>query len=351
MDKRPIAARVGEPGQNPGQADFCARNALSRMAALGIPPTPPNFLVWYGYFSNQPPALKKAVDALIERGRGIDAVATEEIHSQFFGQKAEASEAIAASEAVDVLLARLMERVSVQARGAEAYGGALADAESALRGGEIGSIVARLVEETRRMADLNRDMQAHLRAAGSEIDVLRQNLGEAREQAETDELTGIANRKRFDMALRQAIVRATDERESLTLVMADIDHFKRFNDTHGHQVGDQVLRLVARTVADSVRNGDLPARYGGEEFAVILPRTTLHAARPIAERIRTTLAARKFVRRDTREVIGSITIPIGAALYRPGETPMALISRADSALYTAKRQGRNRLVIDGETAA
>lgn len=338
-------------GHDREQADFFARNALSRMAIVGIAPTPENFLVWYSYFSNQPPALKKSIDELIAGGRAVDTVLTEEMHQRFFGQEAEAAQVMEASEAVDALLARLMDRVSAQASGAEAYGGALADAESALKGSEISGILSRLVEETHRMVALNRDMQAHLRAAGSEIDGLRHSLGEAREQAATDGLTGIANRQRFDQAIGRATVAASQAAAPLTLLMVDIDHFKRFNDTHGHQVGDQVLRLVARTLTDCLRSGDLPARYGGEEFAVVLPQTTLAVARPLAERIRTTLAARTIVRRTTGEGLGGITISIGAALYHPGETPAALIARADSALYAAKRQGRNRLIIEGEPAA
>jgi len=340
---------VGGNGHDREQTAFCARNAVSRMAVVGIPPTPENFLVWFCYFADQPPSLKAEVDRLVEGGRKIDAAFSAEIHQRFF--KAEATEVVEASETVDALLARLMERVSAQARGAEAYGGALADAESALKGGDIGGIVSRLVEETHRMASLNRDMQAHLKAAGSEIDGLRRSLGEAREQAETDGLTGIANRKRFDQTIRDATHTAAADDEPLTLLMVDIDHFKRFNDTHGHQVGDQVLRLVARTLTDCVRQGDLPARYGGEEFAVVLPKTAIPVARPIAERIRTTLAARKIVRRNTGEGLGGITISIGAALFHPGETPAALIARADSALYAAKRTGRNRLVVEGEGTA
>ena len=346
----PEAAATGGLVQDREQADFFARNALTRMTVLGIPPTPENFVVWYAYFSNRPPILKKAVDLLTAGGRPVDAALTAEIHRRFFAQDVATTEVMEASETVDTLLARLMDQVSTQARGAEAYRGALADAATELKGGEIDGIVSRLVAETHRMAALNRDMQAHLRAAGSEIDGLRQSLGEAREQAETDSLTAIANRKRFDQTIRKAIADTVEREEPLTLLMVDIDHFKRFNDTHGHQVGDQVLRLVARTLTDCVREGDLPARYGGEEFAVILPRTDLKAARPIAERIRTTLAARKIVRRTTGEGLGGITISIGAALHRPGETQAALIARADSALYAAKRQGRNRLVVEGESA-
>lgn len=335
--------------QDRDKADFVARNALSRMTMLGIPPTPRNFVVWYGYFSNRPLDLKKTLDALIDSGRNFDAVLCEEVYRRFFGQEADAAEVARTSEAVDSLLETLVGRISAHDRSAEAYGGALADAQTALSRGEIGGIVAKLVEETHRMASINQEMQEHLKSASSEIDGLRQSLVEAREQADTDALTGIANRKRFDAFLRDAIARTGSE--PLALLMVDIDHFKRFNDTHGHQVGDQVLRLVARTLTDCIREGDLPARYGGEEFAVILPRTPVSVARPIAERIRTTLAARKIVRRNTGEALGGITISVGAALYRPGEAPASLIGRADSALYAAKRQGRNRLIVENEAAS
>jgi len=349
-DARPKAVATAAMGQQREQSEFFARNALSRMAVLGIPPTPQNFLVWYGYFSSQPAELKTVVDALIEGGRKPDATLSDEVHRRFFGHEADAAKVAQASQAVDTLLGRLVDRVITHDRSTAAFGGALANVKSEMAEGEIGGILARLIEETHRMVELNQEMQAHLKAAGSEIEGLRQSLGQAREQAETDGLTGIANRKRFDMALRQAIVRAGEGREPLALLMVDIDHFKRFNDAHGHQVGDQVLRLVARTLTDCVRDGDLPARYGGEEFAVILPGTPLAAARPIAERIRTTLAARKIVRRNTGEALGGITISVGAALYRPGEAPAALIKRADSALYAAKHQGRNRLVIETDAA-
>jgi diguanylate cyclase len=337
--------------QEQESAEFLARNALSRMAALGIPPTPQNFVVWYGYYANAPAELKKAIDGLAGSGRPLDGAASEAMHRRFFGQEAEAAEVSRAVETVDTLLNRLVDRVAAHDQGTQAYGGALADAENALGKGEIGGILRKLIEETRHIAVLNRDLQSHLKTATSEIEGLRERLVDAQQQADTDALTGIGNRKRFDAALLQAMAKARDGGEPLVLLMVDIDLFKRFNDTHGHQVGDQVLRLVARTLTDCLRGGDLPARYGGEEFAVILPRTTLLHARPIGERIRTTLAARKIVRRQSGEALGGITVSLGAALYRVGESAEALIQRADSALYAAKRQGRNRLVLETDTVA
>ena len=128
--------------------------------------------------------------------------------------------------------------------------------------------------------------------------------------------------------------------------MIDIDHFKRFNDAFGHQVGDEVLRLVARVINDSVVQAHTTARYGGEEFAVILPETGLGAAEQVAECIRNKMAKRRIIKRSSGTNLGSVTVSAGAAELRAGEASDGLLERADAALYRAKQQGRNRVVID-----
>jgi diguanylate cyclase len=125
--------------------------------------------------------------------------------------------------------------------------------------------------------------------------------------------------------------------------MADIDHFKRFNDSFGHQIGDQVLKLVAQTLSDSLKGRDMPTRYGGEEFAVILPQTRLKDAATVADQMRTTLQKRRLVGKDSRDDYGAITLSFGVAQYRSGEHLADFLARADAALYHAKREGRNRV--------
>jgi diguanylate cyclase len=132
--------------------------------------------------------------------------------------------------------------------------------------------------------------------------------------------------------------------ENLCLVMIDIDHFKRFNDTYGHPMGDQVLRLVARVIADNVKGRDTPARYGGEEFAVILPNTSLADAATVAEQLRRAVSKRRVTRRDTMQDLGSVTMSLGVSQFRPGEQLQHFIDRADAALYQAKRAGRDRVL-------
>ncbi len=172
---------------------------------------------------------------------------------------------------------------------------------------------------------------------------MRDQLEDARREAMTDALTGIANRKMFDFVLRQCALDAMEIGEPLSLLMIDIDHFKQFNDTHGHHIGDQVLRLLAAVLKQSVKGQDTPARYGGEEFAVVLPQTTLANAVKLAEAIRVRVSRRSVINRATSQRLGSFTVSIGAAQFRPGEPLRLLVERADHALYAAKHAGRNRV--------
>jgi diguanylate cyclase len=144
--------------------------------------------------------------------------------------------------------------------------------------------------------------------------------------------------------LEKAIAEALETNEAMSLMLTDIDHFKTFNDNFGHLTGDQVLRLVAMSVKHNVKGEDTTARYGGEEFAVILPNTILRAAVTVAEHIRRAVMAKELMKRSTGEHLGRMTISIGVATLRKGDTRQSLIERADTCLYAAKRHGRNRVI-------
>jgi diguanylate cyclase len=134
--------------------------------------------------------------------------------------------------------------------------------------------------------------------------------------------------------------------DDLCLLLIDIDHFKKFNDTWGHQTGDEVLKLVAKTLVENIKGQDIVARFGGEEFVVLLPKTSLSASVTVANVIRTAFEKRRVVGKESKRMIGGITVSIGVARYELGEALAELIQRADAALYRAKNEGRNRVIAD-----
>src|SRR6202035_1118152 len=160
----------------------------------------------------------------------------------------------------------------------------------------------------------------------------------------TDPLTLIGNRQYFDESLDKMTQTAKDGGRRLTLLFADIDHFKNFNDSFGHQVGDQVLRLVASTIKENLRDGDVAARYGGEEFAVLLPDAPLAVGLAAAERIRMAIMVREIKIRSTQQSLGRITMSIGVVQLRNRETALEFVARGDRCLYAAKRSGRKRVL-------
>ncbi|MBP2515216.1 sensor domain-containing diguanylate cyclase [Sphingomonas sp. PvP018] len=153
--------------------------------------------------------------------------------------------------------------------------------------------------------------------------------------AETDQLTGIANRRRTSFVLEQTLLLARETGHPMSVAMFDIDHFKRINDTYGHQTGDEVLKRVAAGAAAELRSGDTIGRFGGEEFVIVLPDAAADAASKVAERVRHAIG--------TDSGTPGVTVSIGVAEMAPGETCDALLRRADDALYLAKNEGRNRM--------
>jgi diguanylate cyclase len=179
-----------------------------------------------------------------------------------------------------------------------------------------------------------------------EINVLQENLEVVRTESLTDPLTTLANRKFYEDSIKQFIEDADKNEAPLSVILADIDHFKKFNDTYGHLTGDQVLRLVAITLKQNIKGQDVAARYGGEEFVMLLPRTALMAAVTVADNVRRAVMGKELMRRSTGETLGRVTISLGVANWRKGDTLASLLERADACLYAAKHGGRNCVVAE-----
>ena len=203
------------------------------------------------------------------------------------------------------------------------------------------SLVGGLSTATQRVRRETASLEKRLESSNKEVARLREHLEQVRRDAMTDALTNLANRKAFDERLEQACADAG--RTPLPLAILDIDHFKRFNDTWGHQTGDQVLRYVSTILSRVCSGNRFVARFGGEEFAIIFPGESPGAVMAALEHIREEVSSRSLRRRSTNDDLGAVTLSAGFAEHLPSEGAAALLERADEALYASKRGGRNRV--------
>lgn len=327
------------------QAEEYSASALALLEKYGIPKTPSNFIVWYCYVSEQFPDLKRTIDVLISNEREFNSRVNEELHTKYFSFQKESDRLNTAAKKFEDMMAQLAGQMGQSSEDAERYGEALESFSGGIQqsGGDVQKMVAEILSETRQMKEANSKLESELDQSSQEIKQLKADLVSMRKEAMTDALTGIANRKLFDSTLREEAAQAMEKGYDLCLLMTDIDFFKKFNDTHGHQMGDQVLKLVARTMTECVKGQDTPARYGGEEFGIILPKTKLEQAIHVGNELRERLASKKMINRKNGSDLGTITLSLGAAKYRYGEPLNQWVHRADEALYLAKRSGRNQV--------
>jgi diguanylate cyclase len=209
---------------------------------------------------------------------------------------------------------------------------------------EMQRLLGASINENRLLTAHVRRLEAELGRSSAELTKLRGELRGAVHDALTDPLTGLANRRSFDLKLEAVGARASRSSPA-QLVMADIDHFKRVNDAHGHDTGDEVLRIIGGILHANVRRDGLVARVGGDEFGLLLPEASPRYAAGIATRLCELLASRRLVVRGQPEIIDRITLSIGVAAWHAGESSANWYARADAALYEAKRRGRNRVSI------
>jgi len=209
---------------------------------------------------------------------------------------------------------------------------------------DLQKIISEIANEATGLATISKSLKEELDSANQEMDQLRKELVQVRESAATDALTGLLNRGAFDNALNDLIAK-TDSAESC-LVMLDLDHFKQVNDTHGHLIGDSVLKFTGNLLKKHAESHHFSARYGGEELAIIMPDTTLKKSAEIAEKIRVALESSRLKKKNSSESIGKITVSIGISRLIKNDTFEDLIMRADKALYQAKETGRNKIVIE-----
>jgi diguanylate cyclase len=354
------APRIGErdvqTDVDKDRAQAFARDACAWLAQRGVPPTPENYELAFNFVSAEHPDLKRTVESLIANGCKFDASVMTVLHQRYFRAPKDDDALTELSEKISAELDSVLQILETAGADHSAYGKTLSKVSGELgqaRPGDTGlkAIIDGVITATRAMEARSKTLEIQLQTSSREVNELRDRLESVRKEALTDQLTGIANRKAFDNELQESIDRAVETGEPLSLVMCDIDHFKAFNDTWGHQTGDQVLRLVANCLSENVKGRDTAARYGGEEFVVILPQTQLAGAVNLANQIRAKVESKKLVLLSTGDILGIITISCGVTQFDPSESAEDFVRRADQCLYAAKRAGRNRVISETQTSA
>ena len=325
------------------------------MAERHVPPTPDNFQLFYAYASGENPAVSKIIGDMIAGRRPFTPTVLDDLRERFFSQQRVEKAMTKVGVQMDSTLNAVMETLGAAGRDTSAYGRTLSEASGELTAQKspdaARKIMDGILDATRAMETRTKELEGELSRASAEVQDLRVKLDDVRKESLTDPLTGIANRKSFDARIAEAVEQARANGQPLSLLMCDIDRFKQFNDTWGHQTGDQVIRLVANCLSENVKGRDTAARYGGEEFAVILPQTGLTDALRVAEHIRAAVENRKLVKKSTGEVLGTITISVGVSQFAAKDDGAGLIRRADGCLYAAKDAGRNCVIADDDPRA
>lgn len=337
------------------EASVIGHETIDLMDAHRVPPSAQNYEVWLSYRLGVIADLRREIDDRVATKAPFDDTFNQTIHDRFFSsgqlnqQMAEAGERIAQE------LSTVLTAVASAGDHAKEYAGDLEAAASILSKPLAPEMLRRVIgsmaSATVKMLHQNKELSDQLQSSGRQLDTMRKTLKQARTEAMTDGLTGLANRRLFDETLRSRLREFATAFGPFTLALLDIDHFKRFNDTWGHPTGDQIIRFVASTLQRLAPANGLAARFGGEEFALIMPSVDIAEARIICEQVRTAIESKSLMRKSTGEDLGRITISSGIALLRVSDTPASLIERADSCLYASKGAGRNCVTAETDRQA
>lgn len=333
--------------------DFERTYALGKIAFSHIkknrtPAVPNSYEFWYVYASGSHENLNRRVNEILAQGDLLTPDLVSSLYAEFVSaprlehKVGEVSDRIA--ESIEEIASTLKRAIEDTGDYKGNLKGVSKKLNSQLSQHDFIKIVGDLKSATAKTIKFNNALETQLTSYRKSIVGLRQELDDVRRESMLDPLTRIANRKNFNERIAHEVEIANAQNSPFCVIMIDIDHFKQFNDVYGHQIGDQVLRLVGITLESNLKGQDLAARYGGEEFAAILPNTELEGACAAAEIIREAIMKRELVKRSTNERLGRITVSMGVAEYRSLEPYQAAIERADQCLYTAKRNGRNQVI-------
>lgn len=327
------------------------RLALSYLVKYDLPANPVNYTVWYEYVSGRNLKLKKAVDLSMKSNHSMDGGCIENFYKKYV------------TDGDRIVISRLLTKINLMLRDISHH---ILETEGDLAGhgknlGELAEkintahdfegireIVDQMLEETRGLIKSGSRLQSRMSVSTQDLKQLSLELEQSQKEAQTDALTGLANRRGLEKVFELERIRAKQNMVPFSVILMDIDHFKKVNDAYGHLVGDSLLKGIARILTQYLRRNDVAARFGGEEFLVVLPETDIDGASTVAKKIQKALSRKEWKVKESGKRIGAVTVSMGVAKYTMNEPQEALVKRADDALYQAKRSGRNQIVTQAD---
>ena len=322
------------------------RKILPLMVQNNVPINPINYAIWYDYVLGSNPQLNEVINNLITERKGFDANTSFDLYKKYIcNASLESFERINAQ--IQMIIAQTQESLSdtqIKTYDINQSFVVSSDRLNNLSGDSIlHDVLKDILHSTSSLAETSMIMQNSLEEANKKLEEMRSEMDEIRQLAITDPLTGLLNRRAFDQIINELL---TPSGSTTCLVLIDIDHFKNVNDTHGHIVGDQVIKYLAALMKKHTEKHHYNARYGGEEMAIIMPNTPLERAMEIAETLRIAMEKSLLKRKDSGIQLHKITISLGVTAIRDDDVTESFIARADKALYSAKDKGRNKVVLE-----
>ncbi|WOT06545.1 GGDEF domain-containing protein [Shewanella youngdeokensis] len=324
------------------------KKAIPLMLKHHIPTTPTNYALWYAYVGQGRPELNRQLDEVVTQYHTCPPSHSERLHQTYFADPVEL-DVIDMRQNLDAMVTELSQSLKDTNSDAHQYQSKINTNFDKLNKienegfsiDEVLSLVKNLVSDAFDIKNSTQHFTEQLAHAQSEIEQLKYQLKQSEHEMYFDALTCALNRRAFNKDIRGLVNQSP---EGLCLIIADIDHFKVFNDTYGHQLGDQVLKAVTRRLDESCKEGTKLYRFGGEEFAILVPKSQLNRVRQLADSMRRSLE--KLVLKDKRkdQRVDNIRASFGVAQYQEHDTDSSLIERAAKQLYEAKRLGRNRVM-------
>jgi diguanylate cyclase len=316
-------------------------------------PTPLNYEIWMHAVANPDGPLALEIQRLLQDDKMISEETSDRLAVEYLPNKRLHDEIREAGDQLNKELDFVTSAIKKAQQSSLDYNSTLDLADQSLgldvESKTLRDVIKNLSTATETVRTENRSLELMLERSTSEVKRLQVHLEQVRREASTDALTALANRKSFDDAMVHHCEQADVTGNPLSFAVIDIDFFKKFNDTWGHQTGDQVIRFVASVIGRVAEPPRFAARYGGEEFCIIFPDESAAVVEEVAEAIREEISTRMLKRRSTNEDLGMITVSIGLAQRSANEPIHSLIERADAALYGSKRNGRNRVTNVGTT--